>query len=309
MVPAIFARWAPELVETAGVRKGERALDVACGTGAVTRLLADRVGPAGNVVGLDINPGMLAVARLSAPSPNIEWLEGSAVRMPLADASFDAVVCQQGLQFFPDRPAALSEMRRVLKRGGRLALSCWRSIEHTPGYLVLEQVLARRIGPEKAALPPFSLGDTGTIRVLVAGAGFREVKFRTEAKMVRFRSAEHMVRAVVGGAPTMMGALVEQGEGVLDAIVAEVAEETKLYVDDEGWATPAVSHIVTRHRMTRGRPGHASLLRSDINELGVATVCPLLIDLRARLRAPPSNSALERSGRLRCSRPAAQHRR
>lgn len=245
MVPAIFARWAPELIETAGVRKGERALDVACGTGAVTRLLADRVGPAGNVVGLDINPGMLAVARLSAPSPNIEWLEGSAVRMPLADASFDAVVCQQGLQFFPDRPAALSEMRRVLKRGGRLALSCWRSIEHTPGYLVLEQVLARRIGPEKAALPPFSLGDAGTIRVLVAGAGFREVKFRTEAKMVRFRSAEHMVRAVVGGAPTMMGALVEQGEGVLDAIVAEFAEETKLYVDDEGWATPAVSHIVT----------------------------------------------------------------
>jgi len=74
------------------------------------------------------------------PSPSIEWLEGSAVKMPLPDASFDAVVCQQGLQFFPDKAAALSEMRRVLKRGGRLALSCWRSIEHTPGYLVLEQV-------------------------------------------------------------------------------------------------------------------------------------------------------------------------
>jgi SAM-dependent methyltransferase len=245
MVPAIFARWAPDLVEAAGVRSGERALDVACGTGAVTRLLAVRVGPAGKVVGLDINPGMLAAARRAAPSPSIEWLEGSAVKMPLPDASFDAVVCQQGLQFFPDKAAALSEMRRVLKRGGRLALSCWRSIEHTPGYLALEQALARRIGPEKAALPPFSLGDAGTIRVLAAGAGFREVKLRAEAKMVRFRSAEHMVRAVVGGAPTMMGALVEQGEGVLDAIVAEVADATRLYVDDEGWATPAVSHIVT----------------------------------------------------------------
>jgi SAM-dependent methyltransferase len=245
MVPAIFARWAPDLVEAAGVRTGERALDVACGTGAVTRLLAERVGATGKVTGLDINPGMLAAARLSAPSRNIEWLEGSAVKMPLPDAAFDALVCQQGLQFFPERQAALSEMRRVLKRGGRLALSCWRSIEHTPGYHMLEQALARRIGPEKAALPPFSFGDAGAIRSLIVGAGFREVRLRAEVKMVRFRSAEHLVRAVVGGAPSMMGALTGQGEGVLDAIIVEMTEATKHYVDDEGWATPAVSHIVT----------------------------------------------------------------
>jgi len=245
MVPAIFARWAPDLVEAAGVRTGDRALDVACGTGAVTRLLAERVGPTGKVVGLDINPGMLAVARLVASSQSIEWLEGSAVKMPLPDANFDALVCQQGLQFFPDKPAALSEMRRVLRRGGRLALACWRSIEHTPGYLVLEQALARRVGPEKAALPPFSFGDAGAIRGLVVGAGFREVKLRAEAKMVRFQSAEHLVRAVVGGAPAMMGALTGQGEGVLDAIIAEVTEATRHFVDDEGWATPAVSHIVS----------------------------------------------------------------
>lgn len=245
MVPAIFARWAPDLVQAAGVRPAERVLDVACGTGAVTRLLAEQVGPAGKVTGLDITPGMLAAARLAAPSQRIEWLEGSAVKMPLPDGTFDAVICQQGLQFFPDKAAALSEMRRVLKRGGRLALSCWRAVEHTPGYLVLEQALARRVGPEKAALPPFSLGDAGVIRDLVVGAGFREVKLRAAAKMIRFRSAEHLVRVVVGGAPTMMGALTGQGEGVLDAIIAEVTEATKHYVDDEGWATSAVSNIVT----------------------------------------------------------------
>ena len=245
MVPAIFARWAPDLVQAAGVRTGELALDVACGTGAVTRLLAERVGPTGKVTGLDLNPGMLAVARLAAPSQSIEWVEGSVVKIPLPDATLDAVVCQQGLQFFPDKAAALSEMHRVLKRGGRLALSCWRSVEHTPGYHVLEQALARRIGPEKAALPPFSFGEAGAIRALLVGAGFREVKLWAEAKMLRFRSAEHLVRAVVGGAPTMMGALTGQGEGGLDAIIAEVTEATKQYVDDEGWATPAVSHIVT----------------------------------------------------------------
>lgn len=245
MVPAIFSRWAPDLLQAARVQTGERVLDVACGTGAVTRLLAERVGLTGNVVSLDINPGMLAVARRTVLGPNIEWLESSALDMPLPDATFDAVVCQQGLQFFPDRPAALSEMRRVLKPGGRLALACWRSIEHTPGYLALEQALARRIGPEKAALPPFSFGDAAALRGIVVGARFREVNLRAEAKMVRFLSAEHMVRAVVGGAPTMMGALTEQGEGVLDAIIAEVTEATRQYVDDEGWATPAVSHIVT----------------------------------------------------------------
>jgi SAM-dependent methyltransferase len=245
MVPAIFARWAPDLVEAAGVRPGGRALDVACGTGAVTRILAERVGPKGTVVGLDINPGMLAIARIAAPLSNIEWLEGSAVGMALPDASFDNVLCEQGLQFFPDKAAALSEMRRVLEPDGRLALSCWRSIEHMPGYLALERALARRVGPEKAALPPFSLGNGETIRGLVTRAGFRAVRLRVDAKMIRFQSAEHMVRAMVGGAPSMLGAFAEQGEGVLDAIVAEVVEATRTYVDDEGWAMPAVSHIVT----------------------------------------------------------------
>ena len=147
MVPAIFVHWAPDLVKAAGVQPGGRALDVACGTGVVTRILAARVGPAGTVVGLDINPGMLAVARVAAPLPNIEWIEGSAISMTLPDATFDNVLCEQGLQFFPDKPAALAEMRRVLKPGGRLALSCWCSVEYMPGYLeqgagVLDAIVA-----------------------------------------------------------------------------------------------------------------------------------------------------------------------
>lgn len=245
MVPAIFARWAPDLVAAAEVKPGSRVLDVACGTGAVTRVLAERVGPAGTVVGLDINPGMLAVARTAVPLPNIEWLEGSAVNMALPDATFDSVLCEQGLQFFPDKPAALAEMRRVLKPSGRLALSCWHTVEHMLGYLALEQALAKRVGPEQAALPPFSLGDADTLRRLVTGAGFHAVRLRVDAKLIRFHSAEHMVRAVVGGAPTMLGALAEQGAGVLDAIAAEVSAATRAYEDDEGWAIPTVSHVVT----------------------------------------------------------------
>jgi SAM-dependent methyltransferase len=245
MVPAIFARWAPDLVEAAGVRSRERVLDLACGTGVVTRLVATRVGPGGRAVGLDLNPGMLAVARAASAGAPIEWLEGSAIQMPAPDGSFEAVVCQQGFQFFPDRPAALREIRRVLVPGARVALAVWRSIEHAPGFRVLEEALARRIGAARAALPPFALGDGQAVRALMMDAGFRDVTLRADVKLSRWRSAEHMVRSVVGGAPTMLGALAEQGPGVLDAIVAEVAEATRGYLDDEGWATPHASNILT----------------------------------------------------------------
>jgi ubiquinone/menaquinone biosynthesis C-methylase UbiE len=132
IVPAVTARWTPEFVELMSLRFGERALDVACGTGVVTRELPHRVGKTGRVVGLDISPGMLATARAIAPNLPVEWIEGNASKMPLPDGSFDVVVAQQGLQFLPDKPAALAEMRRVLTPGGRLLLSVWRSTQH-PG--------------------------------------------------------------------------------------------------------------------------------------------------------------------------------
>src|SRR5262249_50062060 len=122
--------WAPLLVDPARLKGGERVLGGACGPGLGGRHAAQRVGPAGQVVGVDLNPGMIAVAR-SLPAPTgapVEWLEGSALDLQLPDAGFDAVLCQQGLQFFPDKLVALREMRRVLDHGGRLALSVWTGI-------------------------------------------------------------------------------------------------------------------------------------------------------------------------------------
>ena len=110
MVPGIFGHWTQELLDLAGPRPGERVLDVACGTGIVARQAAERVSRTGHVVGLDYHAGMLAQARslsLAGGLP-IEWREADAQRPPLSDGSFDLVLCQHGLQFFPDRPAAFA---------------------------------------------------------------------------------------------------------------------------------------------------------------------------------------------------------
>lgn len=245
LVPAIFAQWAPDLVDTAGAAPGERVLDLACGTGVVTRCLAERVGAPGRVVGLDYSAGMLAAAKTASNGAPIVWVRGDATSLPFPDASFDAVVCQQGFQFFPHKQGALREIRRSLVGGGRMVLAVWRSVEHSPGMRVLQESLARRIGEERSVLPPFRFGSADALRALVTEAGFRDVKVRSEVKMTRFRSAEHFVQSSIGGAPTMLGALAEQGPEVIQELVKEVAASTREYRDDEGWSTPQATNIVT----------------------------------------------------------------
>ncbi|MCO5108730.1 MAG: class I SAM-dependent methyltransferase [Burkholderiaceae bacterium] len=104
LVGPLFRPWAETILDDVDLAPGDRVLDVACGTGIVARLARERLGEAGRVVGVDISPAMLAVARTAAPA--IDWREGDACALPLRDAEkFDVVVCQQGLQFFPDKPA------------------------------------------------------------------------------------------------------------------------------------------------------------------------------------------------------------
>ena len=132
LVPALMEEWAPQVADAAGIRPGDRVLDVACGTGVLTREAAIRAGPTGAVTGLDLSPEMLAVA--ARLSPALRWQQGSAEALPFADHSFDAVVSQFGLMFFPDPVAGLREMMRVLALGGRLAVAVWGSLADTPAY-------------------------------------------------------------------------------------------------------------------------------------------------------------------------------
>ena len=131
-VPAIMAQWPPILADITAIGSGDRVLDVACGTGVLARDAAARVGPQGRVTGLDLNDGMLAVARRLRPE--LEWQQGDAAKLPFADGAFDVVASQMAFMFFPDRVAALREMWRVLAPGGRLAVLVCASIEQAKGY-------------------------------------------------------------------------------------------------------------------------------------------------------------------------------
>ena len=166
IVPLITSLWAADLVDRSAPRSGERVLDVACGTGIVARLAAERMST-GRVVGLDLNPSMLAVARTTPQNsgPKIDWYEASVLSMPFPDSSFDVVLCQLGLQFFPNRPRALEEMFRVTVRGGRLALSVFTAIERTPVHHALADALETGISrPE----PPRSSDPSTPFQTVVS---------------------------------------------------------------------------------------------------------------------------------------------
>ena len=107
-VPALFAQWAPLMIDIARIQEGQRVLDVACGTGVVARAAADRVGRTGSVVGLDLNPAMLEVA--ANTRSDIEWRRGDAMNLPFGENEFDAVLCQSALFFFPNVEVAVAEM-------------------------------------------------------------------------------------------------------------------------------------------------------------------------------------------------------
>jgi ubiquinone/menaquinone biosynthesis C-methylase UbiE len=190
-VPAIGAPLAEKLIKVAGLRPGERVLDVACGTGVVTRLAAEQVGADGAVTGVDINPGMLAVACTATPSlAAIEWIEASADALPCPDAAFDVVLCQLGLQFFPDKLAALRQARRVLVPAGRLALNV--PGPTPPIFDILARGLARHVKPEVAGFVHhvFSLHETTELEDLLSGAGFVDVAIRASDEKLHLPAPE-----------------------------------------------------------------------------------------------------------------------
>jgi ubiquinone/menaquinone biosynthesis C-methylase UbiE len=247
LVPAIFAPWATILIEQAALQPGERVLDVACGTGVVARQAAQHVGPSGKVIGLDLHADMLAVARslLDLPGVSIGWQVGNALAMPFADASFDVLLCQQGLQFFSDRPAALREMHRVLLPGGRVVLSVWGSLDRSPGHAALVRALERHSDTAAASVMRsfFALGEASEVRSLLARGPFHKVHLHTATRTVRFASVEQFVWLEM--IPSHLeNPVAGMDEGALSVLISEVNTALQSYVGHDGLTFPMQAHLV-----------------------------------------------------------------
>ncbi len=214
LVPAVFGPWAPILIDLAQPRPGERVVDIACGTGIVARIAAVRVGPTGVVAGVDLNPGML--------------------------------MCQLGLQFFADRPAALREMRRVLSSTGRLALMVWRAINESPGFEAFAELLERNISPAAAAImcAPFGLSDADELSRLVAAAGFRNITVQRRVGTVEFPSVERFVLSYVAGSP-LASHVSQASDAAREHLVADTKLALENYVNGHGLSFPIAAHLLT----------------------------------------------------------------
>ena len=178
-VPSIATPVSAELLGAAALQPGTRVLDVACGTGVVTRAAAERIGPTGSVTGIDVAPDMIAVARtIPSGGAPITWQEADAASLPLPDESFDVGLCQMGLMFMEDRAGALGELHRVLAPGGRVVVNTPGRIQHP--FQVMEQAIADTLDPSLGAFVSavFSMHDPSVLAGLLQEAGFGDVSWK-----------------------------------------------------------------------------------------------------------------------------------
>jgi len=242
----LFRPWAEMTLDEVKLVPGDRVLDIACGTGIVARLASERLGTAGDIVGIDVSPDMLAVARRVAP--DIDWREGNAGALPLRNGEqFDVVICQQGLQFFPDKSTAAAQMRRALKPGGRLAVATWRSDDEIPLFRDLRYIAQRHLGA--IADQRYSFGDAAPLEALLRDAGFHEVRSRTISRAIRFNDGAPLLRlntmAFVGMSAVGKGMGDEERQRVVEAIISDSAPVLQSYTDESGLVFDISTNLAT----------------------------------------------------------------
>ena len=245
----ILGPWAPGLVQIAKLREGERVLDLACGTGVVARIAAERAGVSGHVTGLDLNAGMLTVARALPPPAGapVIWIERSALDTGLAAESFDVILCQQGFQFFPDKATAVREMRRVLAPGGRVAISVW----STTGLYnsAVGEALKRHVAPGVASrfLASRAAPAAHELVECVTAGGLEDVTLHIQRMTVHLPPPEEFVPAHLAATPVAADMrMAGRATGV--AVAGDVARALAQYRESGGIAFPEEVNVITARK-------------------------------------------------------------
>ena len=224
--PFIFEPYAEDLVDRLDLEAGATVLEVACGTGILTRRLSRRLPREARLTATDLNEPMLDYARgKNSGLAGVDWRTADAAALPFPDGAFDAVVCQFGLMFVPDKQAAAREARRVLRPGGSFLFNVWDRIEENPWAEMAQETVARFFpeNPPDFYTVPFGYHDADEIRSLLADAGFGEVRLDRVALDVESPSARDLATGIIQGNP-ILHAIRERGGVEVGRVQAAVEE-------------------------------------------------------------------------------------
>jgi len=254
---ARFASVGDALLARAAPGPGERALDIGCGTGATTLALAERVGPGGAVLAVDISAPMLAVARARCAAQGLDQ-----VRLLCADAqshaferaTYDLLVSRFGVMFFSDPVAAFGNLRQALQPGGRLAFVCWGPLDDNPWFALPLAVGVRALGPPDPEPPrapgPLAFAETGYVEEILARAGFAGIRIETVTDPLPCArtAAEEAAFARVVGPLARLIQIRQPDAATLAAMVDKLTDRFRLYQNTAGVRIPATLHYVTALR-------------------------------------------------------------
>jgi len=248
--PLFFHEPAADMASRLDAPPGMRVLETACGTGIVTERLLARLGGRGSLVATDLNEPMLAygAAKLSGRH-GLEWRPADATKLPFGDRSFDAVVCQFGLMFFPDKSAGIREAFRVLKPGGRFLLSVWDRLEDNPVARITHEIVATFFpaDPPQFYTIPFSLHDGAAVRGWLEGSGFVDVHAERLAQVGTSATAAEAATGLIEGSP-IYSTIMERRPAALAAIEAAVAENLARALGDRPLRCPLRTVFFTARR-------------------------------------------------------------
>ena len=247
LVPVIFEPWARDLVRRADPQAGEHILDLACGTGIVTRQVATLARNPGSLTGADYSDEMLVVARRLADATGLdaEWVKADAAKLPFHDDRFDLAFCQQALQFFPDRPAALKELRRVLKPGGRVVCCIQCELDINPMLKAQAAALDAHVGEKAggAVRAICGLPDGAEIQRLFEEAEFRHVELESVTLNLHHPDARAFAEGALGGMHTgdkLAGLADSAIDNAVKAFLAGLGD----HVEGTALQFPHVSNVV-----------------------------------------------------------------